>query len=370
MTTASDTATPCTSDAEHTLVCVDVRPETHDVKTFTFRSTDGQPFAFTAGQYLRFEVEVQGEPLSRCYSASSSPLRPSLISVTVKRVDGGVVSNWLHDHLTVGRQLNAVGPAGAFTVPEAAARGPLLLISGGSGITPVMSILRALSDSHSYPDTVFLHAARTPADLVFRDELVYRAKVTPNLRVVFLPERVEHLVPSDGYIGVQGRISEALLQAVVPDLAQRTVMCCGPAPFMKAVRDAALAQGVAPNRYIEESFGAATADAGPKAETGAAAEAGLTLSNQTEATTFSVTFAKQGQTLLLRADQTVLSAARQGGLKLPTSCGNGVCGTCKSKLLSGRVDMQHAGGIRKREIDAGFFLPCCSKPLSELVVDR
>lgn len=341
-------------DAEHELVCVDIRQETHDVKTFTFRSAEAKPFAFTAGQYLRFAVDVQGEPLSRCYSASSSPLRPSLISVTVKRVDGGVVSNWLHDHLAVGNRLNGVGPSGLFMLP-AAATGPLLLVSGGSGITPVMSILRGLADAHRYPDIVFLHAARTPADLVFRDELEYRAKVTPNLRVVFLPERCENA----GYVGVHGRISDALLQVAVPDLADRTVMCCGPAPFMNAVRQICAARGVAPERYIEESFGTApeVAPASPPADAAGAP-------------TFKVTFAKQGKTLDVRADQTVLSAARQGGLKLPTSCGNGVCGTCKSKLLSGRVDMKHSGGIRQREVDAGFFLPCCSRALSELVVDR
>lgn len=355
LNTAGPSNGPCTEGTEHELVCVDIRQETHDVSTFTFRSAENKPFVFTAGQYLKFSLEVQGEAMSRCYSASSSPLRPSLISVTVKRVDGGLVSNWLHDNLAVGIRLNGVGPSGLFTLP-AAATGPLLLISGGSGITPVMSILRSLADAHRYPDLVFLHAARTPADLVFREELEYRAKVTPNLRVVFLPERCENA----GYIGVHGRISDPLLQVAVPDLVDRTVMCCGPAPFMNAVRKICVARGVTPERYIEESFGAATPEAmpgSPQAGTQAAAR-------------FKVSFARQGKTLEVRADQTVLSAARQGGLKLPTSCGNGVCGTCKSKLLSGRVDMKHSGGIRQREVDAGFFLPCCSKALSELVVDR
>lgn len=341
------------NDTERELVCVDIQRETHDVKTFTFRAADGQPFAFSAGQYLRFALEVQDEPLSRCYSASSSPLRPALISVTVKRVEGGLVSNWLHDHLAMGSRLAAAGPAGQFTLPEAAANGPLLLVSGGSGITPVMSMLRGLADAHRYPDVVFLHAARTPADLVFRDELEYRAKVTPHLRVVFLPERGD----SAGHIGVLGRMSDALMQAAVPDLVARTVMCCGPAPFMSAVRQICTARGV--TRYVEESFG------GDPVET---APAPVAASNG--AVTHKVTFAKQGKTLDVHAGQTVLSAARQGGLKLPTSCGNGICGTCKSKLLSGVVDMKHEGGIRQREVEAGFFLPCCSKPLSELVIDR
>jgi len=341
-------------DTERELVCVDIQAETHDVRTFTFRAADGLPFAFLAGQYLRFAVPVPGEALSRCYSASSSPQRPGLISVTVKRVDGGLVSNWLHDHLTVGSRLAAVGPVGQFTLPEAATDGPLLLVSGGSGITPVMSILRGLADAHRYPDTVFLHAARTPADLVFRAELEYRAQVTPNLRVVFLPERDD----GSGHMGVLGRISDALLQVVVPDLASRTVMCCGPAPFMNTVRQICVGRGVPTLRYIEESFGGAPVEAVPAGEPVTAG-----------ATTFKVTFAKQGRSVDVRADQTVLAAARQGGIKLPTSCGNGVCGTCKSKLTSGQVDMKHQGGIRQREVDAGFFLPCCSKPLSELVLD-
>lgn len=342
-------------DTERELVCVDVQQETHDVRTFTFRADDGLPFAFSAGQYLRFSVPVHGEAQSRCYSASSSPLRPGLVSVAVKRVDGGLVSNWLHDHLAVGSRLPAVGPAGQFVLPEASADGPLLLVSGGSGITPVMSMLRGLADAHRYPDIVFLHAARTPADLVFRAELEHRARVTPNLRVVFLPERDD----GSGYVGVLGRISDALLQVAVPDLAARTVMCCGPAPFMNAVRQICAARGVPAQRYIEESFGGAPVEAAPTAEPATAGTA-----------TFKVTFAKQGKTLDVRADQTVLSAARAGGIKLPTSCGNGVCGTCKSKLVSGQVDMQHQGGIRQREVDAGFFLPCCSRPLSELVLER
>lgn len=345
------------NDTERELVCVDVQQETHDVRTFTFRAADGLPFAFSAGQYLRFSVPVPGEPQSRCYSASSSPMRPGLISVTVKRVDGGLVSNWLHDHLAVGGRLAAVGPAGRFTLPEAAADSPLLLISGGSGITPVMSMLRGLADAHRYPDMVFLHAARTPADLVFRAELEYRARVTPNLRVVFLPERND----GSGYVGVLGRISDALLQVAVPDLSARTVMCCGPAPFMNALRQICAARGVPTDRYTEESFGGAPVEALSATPPAVGAEG---------AATFKVSFAKQGKTLEVRADRTVLSAARAGGIKLPTSCGNGVCGTCKSKLVSGQVDMQHQGGIRQREVDAGFFLPCCSKPLSELVLDR
>ena len=359
-------------DDDEELVCIDVRRETHDVRSFTFRARDERYFGFQAGQHFTFDVDLGGETLSRCYSISSSALAPRTISITVKRVEGGRVSNWLHDHLVPGRTLRATGPSGIFTLPQQA-DGPLLLISGGSGITPVMSMLRALADARRHPDIVFLHAGRTPADLVFRDELLHRARITPNLRVLFLPERIGD---EAGYMGLTGRVSGPFLRAAVPDLAARTVMCCGPAPFMSAVRGLCSEMGVAAGRYFEESFAGAPADAGALAgtSTGASNDASTGVSagasNGEANATFKVTFAKQSRVLNVRADQSVLAAARQAGISLPSSCGSGLCGTCKSKLSSGRVEMNHTGGIRQREIDAGFFLPCCSRPLTDLVVER
>lgn len=343
------------------LVCIDVHQETHDVRTFTFRALEDRHFSFLPGQHFRFELDLGGETLSRCYSISSSALLPRTLSITVKRVEGGVVSNRLHEHLAPGMRLRAIGPAGGFTLPVRGPDEPLLLISGGSGITPLMSMLRTLGDARRHPDVVFLHAGRTPQDLIFRDELVFRAGMTPNLRVMFLPERA---AAGAGHAGPTGRISQGLLQALVPDLARRRVMCCGPAPFMAAVRGLCTALGVSAERYAEESFtGSPVESAAPPAGP-AQAEA------TAEGATFQVTFSKQARTLTVRTDQTVLAAARQAGLSLPSSCSSGLCGTCKSKLQSGQVDMNHTGGIRQREIQAGFFLPCCSRPLSDLVIER
>ena len=98
-------------DDDEELVCIDVRRETHDVRTFTFRARDERYFGFQAGQHFTFDVDLGGETLSRCYSISSSALAPRTISITVKRVEGGRVSNWLHDHLVPGRTLRATGPS-------------------------------------------------------------------------------------------------------------------------------------------------------------------------------------------------------------------------------------------------------------------
>lgn len=176
------------------------------------------------------------------------------------------------------------------------------------------------------------------------------------LRLQFLPETV---LGELHWPGLTGRISPEFLKLAVPDIAERVVMCCGPAPFMAAARSITAALGVPPSNYIEESFDTAVID-----------EPGLDVEVQPPGKVYQVEFTKQKRTLEVSSDQTVLAAAKKGSVRLPSSCSNGVCGTCKSKLVSGSVEMNHNGGIRQREIDAGLFLPCCSKPLSDLVVER
>lgn len=342
-------------EVDETLICLDVHQETHDVKSFTFASPEGKHFQFEAGQYFLFDFPTGADGEARCYSISSSPHRTNAFTVTVKRVPGGKISNWLHDHMAPGMTVKGQGPLGHFIRPKGE-RAKLLLLSGGSGITPVMSITRDLADRYEASDIVFLHAARTPADLIFRHDLSGLATRMKGLRLQFLPETV---AGEPSWPGLTGRISSEFLKLAVPDIAERIVMCCGPAPFMVAARSITAALGVPAENYIEESFDAAVID-----------EPGLDVEAQPAARIFHVEFSKQKKRLEVPSGQTVLAAAKKGSVRLPSSCSNGVCGTCKSKLISGSVEMNHNGGIRQREIDAGLFLPCCSKPLSDLVVDR
>lgn len=341
-------------EVDDQLRCVAVHQETHDVRSFTFVSPAGKQFRFGAGQYFLFDFPVGDAVESRCYSISSPPTRPGSFTITVKRVAGGVVSNWLHDNLTPGATVRAQGPRGTFLRPAVETR-KYLFLSGGSGITPVMSMLREIADTAEVADVVFLHAGRTPQDFVFRDELALLAGRIKGLRLFLLPEA---LGAEPSWPGLSGRISAELLALAVPDIAERVVMCCGPAPFMAAVRTIAASLGVPQGRYLEESFDAAVLEA-PVHEVAPPAS-----------TTFTVQFAKQNRTIEVGAEQTVLSCAKKAGIRIPSSCANGICGTCKSRLVSGSVDMKHGGGIRQREIDAGMFLPCCSRPLSDLVIER
>jgi len=342
-------------EQDETLVCLDVHQETQDVKSFTFASPEGKRFNFDAGQYFLFNFPTDIEGEARCYSISSSPHRVNAFTVTVKRVTGGKVSNWLHDTMTPGMTVKAQGPLGHFIRPKASGK-KLLLLSGGSGITPMMSITRDLADSYEPMDIVFLHAARTPLDLIFRSELECLATRTKGLRLQFLPENVFGEL---SWPGLTGRISPEFLRLAVPDIAERIVMCCGPAPFMTAARSITAQLGVVASSYFEESFDAAVID-----------QQRLDVEGVPTGKAYQVEFTKQKRTLEVSSDQTVLAAAKKASVRLPSSCSNGVCGTCKSKLVSGSVEMNHNGGIRQREIDAGLFLPCCSKPLSDLVVER
>lgn len=341
-------------EEDNALVCLDVQTETHDVKTFTFASPQGKRFQFSAGQHFLFDLEFDGETESRNYSISSSPLRATTFSITVKRVVGGKISNWLHENLLPGVMMKAKGPLGVFIRPADRGR-KLLLLSGGSGITPVMSMLRNLAENFEPVDVVFMHAARTPLDIIFREELVWRAKQLKTLRLYFLPEST---AGDASWSGLTGRLSAEYMRLAVPDIAERVVMCCGPAPFMAAAKSIASQLGVPSEHYREESFDAAVMD---DSDVPVHAHTGQI---------FQVTFSKQARRLEVASDTTVLAAAKKNGLRIPSSCSNGVCGTCKSRLIAGAVDMHHQGGIRQREIDAGMFLPCCSRPLSDLVIDR
>ncbi|WP_322092198.1 hybrid-cluster NAD(P)-dependent oxidoreductase [Paraburkholderia bannensis] len=351
-----------TSDVEETLECCHVRQETHDVKSFFLRSPQGRTFSFEPGQFITLELEIDGETVNRCYTISSSPARPHTLSITVKRVPGGKVSNWLHDNLMPGAMIRVLGPAGEFTCARHAAP-KYLFLSAGSGITPLMSMSRAYHDLAEDRDIVFVHSARTPDDVIFARELELIAASHSSFRTSFVCERVG---ARTHWSGVTGFLTLPLLKLIAPDFMEREIFTCGPAPYMKAVRDLLDEAGFARERYHEESFSFETL-AADDAPLSAPAD---TTPASTEAATFKVTFAKSHREIQCGEHQHVLAAAREAGVRLPASCTQGMCGTCKVKLVSGQVEMKHNGGIRQREIDQGMVLLCCSTPRSDLVVDK
>src|SRR5262245_24194877 len=354
-------------DGSSTLVCRQVQDITHDVKTFLFEADQPSLFQHEPGQFVTLQLEIDGRSISRCYTISSPPSRPHLLGITVKRQPGGVVSNWLHDTMAPGQRISADGPFGVFTI----ARHPsskYLFLSGGSGITPVMSMTRALYDLGSDADVLFVHSARTPSDIIFRRELETIASTVPTTRIVHVCERDS---PQEPWGGLRGMLSIEMLQLLAPDLADRVVFCCGPAPYMAAVRRMLDVVGFDMRNYHEESFTFEdlTMKEFSAPTTTDAPAAGDGQGDASETKTYSVEFVRSGRTIACADDENVLDAAYAAGLSPVSSCGQGMCGTCKTTKLSGTVDMQHNGGIRPREIAQNKILICCSKPLSDVTID-
>lgn len=361
----------CWADEDQTvLVCTAVSDVTHDVKNFVFEPEGDRLFEFDAGQFLTLMLDIAGTPVNRCYTISSPPTRPNRIAITVKRVVGGKVSNWVHDNIVPGSKVTALAPLGAFTLTSRPTE-KLLLLSAGSGITPLMSMLRTLYDLGSDADVVFLHSARTPSDIVFRSELAAIEMHMPNLRVVHVCEAD---YPSERWGGMRGRLSPTMLHTIVPDLLERTIFNCGPMPYMDAVRRILGELDFDLGSYHEESFtfdDPAMPGATPPPEGVAYEDIAVAAppAGDDGVATYSVEFTRSGRTVTCRADENVLDVALAAGVRLASSCSQGMCGTCKIPKLSGEVEMNHNGGIRPREVAAGKILVCCSKPLSDLSLD-
>ncbi|MGI8313019.1 2Fe-2S iron-sulfur cluster-binding protein [Saccharopolyspora hattusasensis] len=337
--------------ADQQLVCKQVQQITSDVATFVLEPAEPRLFRHDPGQHLVVAVEIDGREIERCYTISSPPTRPHLVAITVKRVPGGPVSNWLHDHMTPGAVLRARGPLGEFSMVRHPAD-KYLFLSGGSGVTPLMSMTRTLHDLASPVDVVFAHSARTPDDIVFRQELAFLAATSERIRVSHICEADG---PTERWDGHRGRLTTDVLRQIAPDFLDREAFVCGPAGYMKAVRLMLAEAGFPMDHYHQESFTITPPEP-------VRAVPGVDES-------FSVELARSGLTIECAAGTSVLDAAARSGISLPSSCGQGMCGTCKATLLKGSVDMQHNGGIRPRDRAEQKILLCCSKPLEDLVID-
>lgn len=335
-------------------------PECEGTATFTFRAPSGAWFDYQPGQFLTLELPVPGQPggvVHRTYTISSSPSRPLSISITAKAQADSIGTRWMLDNLRPGMRIRAFGPSGIFSFHRHPAR-KYLFISAGSGITPMMSMTTWMWDSGEQPDIVFVHAARRPSEIIFRERLELMANRTPGLQLHFT---VEELDPFRAWPGYRGRLHQIMLGLMAPDYLEREVFCCGPEPFMQAVRDMLVALGFDMDHYHQESFGAPI-------ETEAQAPV-LDDVIPDERAGASITFATSGITAECLETDTVLAVAKRSGLNIPSGCTFGLCGTCRVRKLQGEVHMVHNGGITDDEIAEGYILACCSNPIGKVAVE-
>lgn len=344
-------------DGAEMLECVSVIPEAPNVASFCFQSPSGALFSYVPGQFLTLELPVPGGPLYRTFTISSSPSRPMSISVTVKAQPGSLGSRWMLDNLRPGMRIRATAPAGGFSSHHHPAE-KYLFLSAGSGITPMMSMTTWMFDLGRPADLVFVNCARRPSDIIFRERLEHMASRSPEIALKFVVEETDRFRPWTGY---QGQFNQLMLGLMAPDYLEREVFCCGPEPFMQAVREALAGLGFDMEHYHQESFRPTltTETADPVEgdvipDRAAMAEVDFTLSGVQQACT---------------ETDTILATARAAGLNIPSGCTFGVCGTCKIKKLSGQVHMVHNGGITEEDIEGGYVLACCSHPIGRVEVE-
>ncbi|MCA0940704.1 2Fe-2S iron-sulfur cluster binding domain-containing protein [Salipiger pacificus] len=343
------------NDAEM-LECVSVIPEAPNVCTFCFVAPSGALFAYLPGQFVTLELPVPGGPLYRTYTISSSPSRPLSITVTVKAQPNSIGTRWMLDNLRPGMRIKALGPAGHFTSHHHPAE-KFLFISAGSGITPMMSMVTYMYDLGRIPDVVFVNCAKRPSDIVFRERLEHIASRIDGIELRWVVEEGDRFQPWTGY---KGMFNQLMLGLTAPDYLEREVFCCGPEPFMQAVRDALAGLGFDMDHYHQESFQPSLEEEDRDATEGDVVP---------EDAKAEVSFLDSGIVQTCKETDTILATARAAGLNIPSGCTFGVCGTCKIKKKSGQVHMVHNGGITEDDIEDGYVLACCSHPIGKVEVE-
>jgi ferredoxin-NADP reductase len=354
----TNSTAPLTSNWRGKLRVGKIASETPSVKTIRLLSASGDgdiPFTFVPGQFLNVAFWIGGARMNRSYSISSSPSHRDYVELTVRREPRGAVSRHIDDLLKAGDQIEAGGPVGRFTFDGTEADS-IVLIAGGVGITPMMSIARYLTERTWPGDIFFIYGCRAPEDFIFKNDVAALERVNPKLHVAAVMSRAE----GTDWKGLRGRITKELLAQVVPDLASRRIHLCGPPPMMDATKAALLELGVAPDSVKTELFGATKP---------IPAIIGTSLRPTAPATGPLVTFAKNNKAAKIHVEQTVLELSEELAIGIEYSCRVGTCGVCKTKMTSGEVAMAIEDALEGDDKANGIILACQAKPKSDVVVE-
>lgn len=326
----------------HRLTVEEVIAETHDACSLRFAVPEAllDIFAYVPGQHLQLHVPCQDKPLPRCYSLSSNPFAGELLQVTVKRVAEGRASNWICDQVRAGSTLEVAAPAGVFT-PKSLDT-DFLLFAGGSGITPVISILRSVLDG-GRGHIRLIYANRDAESVIFRAALATLAR-----------EYADRLEVIHWLDAVQGPPSAPQLRSLARGWERAECFVCGPAAFMDAATEALAAVGVPRRRTHVERFVSLPEDADALAAPAA----------ETEGDVIAVTVHMDGQChdVDAHAGEPLLDAFEAAGLVAPHSCRSGACGACMCQLESGTVTHRHNVVLDEQDLAEGWILPCQAQP--------
>jgi 3-ketosteroid 9alpha-monooxygenase subunit B len=324
--------------------------ETHDTRSFVFTVPESlrEEFRYRAGQFLTFEVPWNGMQLRRCYSLSSAPETDAWPKVTVKRVDDGRISNWFNDNLHVGDTILVQPPEGRFLIRSNEGDHGIFLFGGGSGVTPVLSILKsALRTTERRAKLIY--ANRDERSIIFKDEIDLWLAEFPNRLEV-----VHHLDSASGFMSVEE------IRAQIREWEDAEFFVCGPTGYMDAVEEAFKASNIDPGQTKFERF-ISPIDPDRKDES---AEVVPEQSDDEIPASFKMVLEGRSLEVPYEKGLTLLDSAIKAGHKPPSSCEDGYCGCCMALLKSGQVKMAAHDALEPSDIERGWVLACQSRPAS------
>lgn len=325
--------------------------ETPSIRTIRFARPEG--FHFEAGQFVTVRIQVDGREHARCYSISSAPSTPGYLEISVRAQ--GVVSNALHATARPGAMLSIKGPVGAFKYPSADHR-PIVLLAGGIGITPLISMLRHAVLNEPTRPVSLIYSAKSVDDFAFRDELTSIGRRHPQARIIFA---VSGGSASPHFYS--GRIDEGLLRNTVPDLSHSIAYICGPQPMIDGLRALLGSLAMSPAQIRYEVFSAAIAAAGAEGQAARARPARAARSP------FEMSCTASNVQVPIHPGQTILEAAEQANVPVASLCRAGVCGTCRVRVAEGEVDCESTA-LDPADQAEGYVLACVSTVRSSCAV--
>ena len=333
--------------------------EANDIKTFRLLRPDG--FDFSAGQFVPVRVRIDGKPHVRCYSVSSSPETQGYLEISVRRQ--GAVSTMLHATLRTGTVLTVGRPAGTFVYPAGDDR-PIVLVAGGIGITPLLSMLRHAVASEPSRPIALLYSARSENDLAFLSELRLVAERHPQVRIGITLTR-----PASATRWRTGRIDHSMVQQYVTHPEHSIFCLCGPAQMIADTTTLLQGLGVPSGQIRSEHFELAVAATALSADPVAAVNPGRTAGEHpTDHQPRTVTFALSARTATAPSSSTLLEIAESEGIAVASSCRAGVCQACRTRVREGTVDCR-SDVLDPEDREAGYVLPCVSWAMSDCVME-
>lgn len=337
--------------------------ETHDAITIVFHEPE-EKFTYKSGQFLTLIVTIDGKEIRRAYSLCSSPYTEDDLAVTVKRVEGGLMSNWLPDNLKVGDTIKVMEPMGVFTTEfEKSNKRHVIMFAGGSGITPMLSIIKSMLTKEPESIISLIYCNRNINSIIFKEELSkWETDYEGRLHVIHVLDDAP--MNWQGYSGLLNHEMLKKLFERIPDWGHEktTYLMCGPEGMMKNVETLLSAQEIPKENIFKESFVAGTIDKELKNVE--------TVTGEDKVTEREVTIHYDGDEhkIMVPPDKTILETALDLGIDLPYSCQSGLCTACRGKCISGKVKLDEEEGLSESELEEGYVLTCVGHPLTEDVI--